>query len=364
MSRRVFFHIGVPKAGTTFVQTMMWRHRAQLRDQGLHYPGSKRLDHYHAAHDLRHPGAGRHGGAWPRVVREVAAWPGRSLITHEFFGMCTADQARVAVAALAPARVDVVVTARDYVRQFPAIWQEAVKMGSALSLDAFMDRAMARELRGAWSWQSQDLPRILRRWASAVPQARVHLVTVPPAGAARDVLWRRWCEVLELDPSAFDITAAFGNESLGAAQAAFLQRIDPCLDGSLQDKASRHRWVRQYLGHEVLGAQDGERFGLRPHHAERLRHEAEVAVERLRKRRYHVVGDLDDLLPGAGRTPSTHPAEVTERELLEVAGRAVDAMVRDVRALTADKERRAVAADRRPRPVRAMRVLLGRDGTG
>ena len=75
-------------------------------------------------------GAGDGADAWDRILAELAAWAGTGLVSHEFFSMATAEQARAAVAALAPAEVHVVVTVRDYVRQFPAVWQEALKMNS------------------------------------------------------------------------------------------------------------------------------------------------------------------------------------------------------------------------------------------
>lgn len=53
MASRVFLHVGVPKSGTTYLQTTMWHNRAPLRAQGLLYPGAKRMDHYHASQDVR-----------------------------------------------------------------------------------------------------------------------------------------------------------------------------------------------------------------------------------------------------------------------------------------------------------------------
>ena len=39
-------------------------------------------------------------------------------------------------------------------------------------------------------WHAQDYAAALGRWSTAVPAHRVHLVVVPPPGAAPDVLWR------------------------------------------------------------------------------------------------------------------------------------------------------------------------------
>src|SRR6187549_340164 len=58
MARRVFFHIGAPKSGTTFLQTVMWENRARLEGQGLLYPGSRRFDQYLLYDHIRRPARG------------------------------------------------------------------------------------------------------------------------------------------------------------------------------------------------------------------------------------------------------------------------------------------------------------------
>lgn len=340
MARRVYFHVGLPKTGTTFLQTAMWHNRSQLESQGYLYPGSKRMDHYHASQALRGKGINpqdQQGNAWDRLAGQLNDWDGVGIVSHEFFSLATVAQARSAVEALGGADVRVVVTARDYVRQFPAVWQEALKMTSDLSLDEFMKKAFSRELQGAWSWHSQDLPAVLARWAAAVSPDRVHVITVPPPGAPRPVLWQRWCEVLRLDDSTFDMDLSFGNESLGAAQAALLHRLKPHLQDPLLDGPSRHRWVRQYFGHEVLVPQAGERFGLRRHDEALLSALSRAAVEEIAQAAYPVTGDLADLVPADAQPDRPHPDDVTESEMLDVAVRAIEQMIRDVRDLTAQR---------------------------
>ena len=346
MAGRVYIHIGAPKTGTTFLQTAMWRNRSQLRTQGFLYPGRKRIDHYRASQVVRGASGTKLGDgadAWDRILAELSEWPGTGLVSHEFFSMATTEQARAAVAALAPAEVHVVLTARDYVRQFPAMWQESLKMNADESFDEFIKKALAFELPGAWGWNTQDLPAVLARWSGAVSAARVHVITVPPPAAPRPLLWQRWCEVLGLDDTGFDMDLGVGNESLGAAQAALLRRIKPHLSDSLQDGASRHRWVRQYFGHEVLVPQEGERFGLRPDDAAALRELSMAAAESIGRAGYPVTGDLADLVPAKDQPQRPHPDDVTEAEMLDVAARAIDQMIRDVRDLSRQRRKRAAA---------------------
>lgn len=338
MADRVFLHIGVPKSGTTYLQTTMWHNRAALHAQGFLYPGSKRMDHYHASQDVR--GQRRPPtGAWDVLRSELEAWRGDGLVSHEFFSMASSEQAVAAVKELAPAEVHVVLTARDYVRQFPAVWQEALKMSSTLSLDAFMAQAADDRLTGAWSWRSQDVPRVLEQWSAAVPAERIHVVTVPGPSGPRELLWQRWCHVLGIDDSAFDMQRSVSNESLGTAQAALLWRVKPHLTGPLLRKPVQHRWLRQYFGHEVLVPQRGERFGLRPAQVAELRRRSLEDVERIRAGGYTVVGELSDLVPAESEREQPHPDDVTETEMLDVAARAIDQMIRDVRKLTLERDR-------------------------
>ena len=364
MARTVYLHIGLPKTGTTFLQTTMWENRRALRRQRFLYPGSSRMDHYHASQEVRGASPakmGRNAGVWQRLVDKLAAWDGDGLISHEFMSMATAEQAKAAVAALAPAEVRLVVTVRSYVLQFPAVWQEALKMNSDLGFDEFMDRALAGKLKGGWSWQSQDIPQVLGNWAEAVPADRITVVTVPPPGAPRGLLWERWKEAIGIDDSAFDLDVSYANESLGAAQAALLERVKPHLSGPLEIGTVRHRWVRKYFGHEVLVPQRGERFGPRPHHVAELAIRSAAAKDWILERGFGVVGDLDDLLSTAV-PDGTHPGDVPDSELVQVAARAIEQMIRDVRDLTTERDKLRAELRRKTRhqPVGGARAVAGR----
>ncbi len=363
MARRVFVHVGLPKTGTTFLQTAMWHNRSQLKAQGFLYPGSKRMDHYHVAQAVREMAPDRKGedaDIWRGIVAELSAWEGDGLVSHEFLSMATRGQARRMVRALRPAEVHVVVTVRDYVRQFPAVWQEALKMNSELSFDEFMDRALAFETRGAWGWASQDIPAVLRRWSKAVSADRIHIVTVPPSGAPRHLLWDRWCDVLGIDDTSFDLELSFANESLGVQQAALLHRVKPHLTPPLTDGRTRHRWVRKYFGHEVLVPQKGERFGLRPHQAQRLGEHSAAAAEAIAQGGFPVTGSLEDLVPAVPHE-LPHPDDVTEGEMLDVAARAIVQMINDVRELTLERDEWRNLAQRPPhRPATIARRAVSR----
>lgn len=353
-ARRIHIHAGLPKTGTTFLQTVMWSNRDALRQQGFLYPGRQRMDHYRASQEIRGVSPrrmGRHAGTWQRLVDELSAWPGDGLVSHEFLSMATAEQARSAVAALAPAEVHVVVTVRAYSLQFPAVWQEALKMNSTLSFTEFMDTLLhGNSLKGAWSWDSQDIPTVLRRWSSVIPPDRLTVVTVPPPGAPRDLLWKRWCEAVGIDDADLDLDVSYANESIGAAQAALLHRVKPHLSGPLTQGNVRHRWVRQYFGHEVLVPQRGERFSPRRAEVAELQERAAAAADFIRASGHPVIGDLADLTPPIPESEAAHPDDVPGEEIVTAASRAIEQMIRDVKGLTAERDRwrrRALAAENR-----------------
>ncbi len=344
MATHVYFHVGAPKTGTTFLQGVMRNNRQLLKEQGVLYPGSSARDHLHASQVVReatkHPRRQDRLEAWDRLADELAEWPGVGIISHEFFGMATDEQARAALERLAPAEVHLVLTARDYVRQFAADWQESLKMGLDLTLDDFLRRADRNRLPRPWGWNAHDIVGTLERWGSTLPPERVHVVTVPQAGAPRDLLLRRFCSVVQVDPDALDLTTAFSNQSLGVVQAELLRRLKAHLTTPLDEAPERHRWLRGYFAHEVLLAQGGDRFTLRPEQAEVLADRGRAAIDAVQKAGYDVVGDLEELLPAPHNPDLRHPSDVTDGEVLEAALVAIERMLADVRSLSLPRERK------------------------
>lgn len=348
MAKTVFFHVGIPKTGTTFLQTVMWRNRDVLRSQGVLYPGRHRMDHYFASEVVRgihNTRIAEAASAWDRILAAVQEWPATAVISHEFFGMASAEQAHRALIQLAPADVHVVVTARDYVRQFPAVWQEALKMRSDLSLGQFTQQALTGELTGPWSWNSQDVVAILNRWGQSLPPEHVHVVTVPPPGAPRDALWRRYAGLLGIDPDSCSTDLALANESLGVREAALLHRIKPRLVPPLTDLDERYRWVRAFLAQDVLASQRSSRLTLRPDEAAAFRARALSDVATLRDSGYDVIGNLEDLVPEISPEAAPHPDDVSDSEMLDAAVEAIVQLVMRHRDLA--KERDRLRADRR-----------------
>ena len=79
----------------------------------------------------------------------------------------------------------------------------------------------------AWFWSVQELPAILERWGAGLPADRIHVITVPPAGAKRTELWSRFVTGFGLENIPLVATAERANPSLGAHEPHYLAEITP-----------------------------------------------------------------------------------------------------------------------------------------
>ena len=368
--RRVYLHLGSPKTGTTYLQDVLWRNQDSLAAAGVRYPGDVPEAHFHASMDLQGVQFQEDWfdenvpGAWARLVDDARQWPGTVVLSHELF--CTADPAAVerAVSDLAFAELHLVCTARDLARQIPAVWQEDIKNRHVLSFAEFVAGVRGGPEPHYLSelfWERQDLPAILRRWAAEVPAERVHVVTVPPEQPP-ELLWERFCELLEIDPAAFDATVERPNRSLGVAETELVHRLNQQLDGRI-DWPGHDGVVKYGIATEILG-QRSSRTPLRlPDEDREWVHErADRMVAELIRRGYHVVGDLKELLPApdAGG-PAQHPDQAEQGEVLEVAVEALAGLAERYAELEATAER-ALGRPEAPSGVReSLRHLCEQD---
>lgn len=324
MARRVFVHLGTPKSGTTYLQSLWWHHREALAAQGLLLPGGSADAQFRASAVVR-DNAGvlatmtpHQLGAWDRVVEEVADWSGDALISQEQLVEASREDATAAVARLGTAadEVHLVVTARDLVRQVPSAWQQRVKHGSPTTLRKFFTR-VAKDDPDFNFWHHQDVPRILERWAVGLPPAQVHVVVLPRPGADRDLLWRRTCDLLGIDDSGLSLDAPVANETLAPAEIAFVRGVNAHFRNAHLDVALSRR-VKGFLEPRLGGAPPA-RIALAPDMHAWLVERGNRMVDELAAAPWHVVGDLDDLRPDPERGAGVDPDAVPDAEVLAVA---------------------------------------------
>jgi hypothetical protein len=296
----VYVHVGAPKTGTTYLQSVLWANRDLLAERGVLVPGGRRFAAFHAAQAIREvpwladmPEGKR--GVWDDMQRRIADWQGSAVLSHEFLGSATRTQARAALAALSPAQVHVVLTARDYTAVLPAFWQESVKMGARRRLDPYAASVLDGSKRGPWSLLSLDLLDVLDRWGDQLPAEQVHLVTVPPPGSPPGLLWRRFAQACQIDTQGLALPPAAENTSLTAVDIELIRQVAAHLPPSLQTKVRRHEWLRGVLAQQVLAGRPGQRATLSPTRAAQVREWSLRTIEEVRRRGYDVVGDLADL---------------------------------------------------------------------
>lgn len=342
MASTVFFHVGLPKTGTTYLQTLLWNNEAELRRQGVLLPGESVREHLWASGAVREdPRLDRRGpqapGAWDRLVADINAWPGAAIVSHEFFAAASADQAVRAMERLQGAEVHVVVTARDTLSLVTARWQEFVKNGSTVGIDDYPVREDTSPEQ-EWDWGTLDLADVLRRWGASLPRERVHVLTLPKPGTPRDELWIRFARLVGVDHTTCDVSGSVQNESLGVVEVELLRRVNAELV-DFTSAIDRGNWIRGYLAQGKLVPRRGEKFWPSPARIEELRERGDRAVDFVVSQGYDVIGDVEDLRTPKQVPERRHPDSVTDTEIAAAGAATIAAMMTDVRRLT--RERRA-----------------------
>jgi hypothetical protein len=304
---RVYLHIGEPKTGTTFLQKTTWASRDRMAAQGVLLPGYSHRDHSLASRDVRDAPrvdsdpAASWVGDWDVLTGQALRAPGAALISDEVLVACTPAQADHAVRSLLPAEVHIILTVRDIAALLPAEWQETVKCGATTGWDEWLKGVIgtapaADRRRRSWFWTVHGTLANLAMWSAHIPPDHVHVITVPREAPA-DELWVRFASVLGIDPRSADVHPRRANASLGLAETEFLRRMNEALPGDMPTWFYT-RNIKQTLTREVLGTRPrAARLHLRPDEHAWAREQSETLVAGLRDARYHVVGDLAELLP-------------------------------------------------------------------
>lgn len=253
-------HVGAPKTGSTYLQSVLWRNHDALFATGVHVLGEDQGQHHRASHDLRgarfdpaDPGVDW-TGAWDRMASRAADSPAPTVVvTEEKLAALTAGQVQRAVTSLAPRVVHVVYVTRDLPGLLPSEWQEYVKHGTRAPYSEWAAEVLEsrEDGPGRWFWQVHDLESVVQRWATAVPQSNIHVITMPSSAAPRDELWRRFCLVLGCPPDVATDVDVQANPSLGLAGAEVLRRVNAALPPDLP-QWHRIGVVRDVLANEVL----------------------------------------------------------------------------------------------------------------
>jgi hypothetical protein len=363
VTRVVHLHIGTPKSGTTWLQSILDGNRERLAAAGVLVVGERHLDRVQAGLQLREDprleSLPEHRRAmWDRLVAEIAAWPGeRAVLSYELFSAATAEQAARALTDLAAYDVHVVITARDLARTVPSAWQERLKFGLTDPLAAWVPPAAPRS---EWGWRTTDPAEVATRWAGSLPPDHLHLVTLPRTRSDETLLWQRFREACALPEVDYDLGVTRANASLGAVGAELLRRVNAELAPVIASSRERSVWLRDLLAHRVLAPLDRTAMAVTPEQYADAEAHARSAIATIRERGWAVHGDLEDL--EARPFDGVLPEESSDAQLLDVAVRAIAALVLDARAQEAERSTGSAgsagsAGDRSGRPGRSAAEL-------
>lgn len=349
-----YLHIGAMKTGTSFIQNVLWGNRDLLRSDGVLFPGRRgwveQVDaarHVVALPNLK--GDPVPPAPWKRLVGAIREWTGPGVIVSmEFLSLAGPRQARRIVGDLSGRELHVVLTARDLARVTPAQWQESTQNRATWTWPDYLAGVMSHspEQPGRRFWRQQDLLRIVRTWAEVLPPANLHLVTVPPPGAARDLLWRRFCSVVGLDPDRYDTASYARNESIGVVSAELMRAINARAEGRLEPM-TYDRQLKWYLSKELLPQRTGEpRVGIPREHQDWFVDHSRELVAELSTIDMDVVGDLDELLSAPADPAVTDAEGVTDAQKLAAAVELIVALAAhaDGLQLRLARQRKAAAA--------------------
>jgi len=332
MSRRVYLHVGTPKSGTSYLQDKLALNRGRLEQQGIDYIHTRSGNHFEAALDLiGETWAGEEKaarGQWDALALEARKARRDVLVSHEILAAAEPLSVARAMASFPGHEVHVVLTARDLGRQIPAEWQERVKHRGRRDYREFL-RALqnnyARTDWLMWFWRVQHLPRILTIWGAGLSPGQVHLVTVPPAGGPRDLLWKRFAEVVGITQAASYAESETTNASLGGAEVTMLRRLNIGLAEREVPREIYVEWVREAIVKEVLAQRPGkERVSVPPRYRPAVEEITADWLEEIRSSGIDVVGDLDDLVPvWPGQENWSDPDEADSAVVAEAAVQAL-----------------------------------------
>lgn len=368
MTRPLYLHIGLQKTGTSYLQGLFLGNQEVLREHGLDVHPRQRREAYWLMLDVRDrlrphnpPQAREVLRGLPEALRSA---PGRAaLVSEESFSPAEDHQLRRLLDACSDREVHLVVTARDLARQIPSVWQQGLQSGRSITFPAYLARLHETQGTPAPIWWQKDLPAVLEKWGRHVPAERIHVVTVPPAGAEKDLLLRRFCSVLGVDPAHLDRSSVGrDNRGLRLEQAEVLRRVNAGIPDELKRRDVYGDVGKRGFSVAVLGGTEGRRILLPRSEAAWCQELSEAYVEHLRSGGYDVVGDVEDLLP---REESFAPdeQEVTEEQVAQASVAALTTMVsRQLESHREVKDRQLAALEPgwRARVGRGVRRVLGR----
>jgi hypothetical protein len=257
---RIIVHIGLQKAGTTYLQRVLQLNGEALADAGILYPVP--LDWHRGRRTVaNHEWAtyGLLGTEYPwvskeRLTEESAGWErlldqmrhakgGTVLLSAEALSVIRSPAIGRFIGSLKADEIDIVITARDLGRSLPSLWQQHIRNGRQVGFAGFL-RGLAEERDGSGAaerietdldahvWRAFALGGLIRRWGAVVDPDRISVVTIP-VSAPPSRLWTLFSEAIGVPRLAETVTTDLDDPvhtSLTAPELDVLVAVNSALE--------------------------------------------------------------------------------------------------------------------------------------
>jgi hypothetical protein len=324
MAKRLFLHIGAMKSGTTYVQALGTANDARLETAGVRWvPGTSRED---AAADV----VLRTGRKPPtvdamceRLRRAADGWDGDLFLSMELLSRQGPPVQQRLVAAADVGEVHVIVSGRDLARVIPSRWLTTVRNRQAWTWTEYVQAVCSEDppttRAGRNFWVFQDLAWMLRSWSGVAAPDRMHVVTVPATSTDPRLIWRRFAEVLGIDPEGYqEPTPQKANASSSVVTAEVLRRVNQRvedLSNPIYRRGIGDLVERVYSSRPA----DEPRLQIPADYRDWIERRARRMNDEITELGVNVIGDLAELLPGPGDPDAVDSVEVGDAQLLEAA---------------------------------------------
>ena len=328
VERTYYLHIGAPKCGSTYLQTLIWRNRRELMKDGVYVAGRSSFDQFQAGTDFRgrpyvtQAPEGPWRGAWDRLITDAerSAYP-KIVISSEFLADAAPEEISSRLGRLDGADIQVIYATRDVASLLGSVWQQLVKTHAVAPWHAWLD-ALAARGDTDWLWPYHDVGEVIERWTGTGAD-ELHLLLLPRPDGAPDELWRRFRSIVGWSIPT-DTNVPRGNESLGYSQAELLRRLQKRL--VRVEPRTERAVVTKHVATDTLAEMERMDVLVIP---ERLRSWLDAASARQREQILasgaRVVGDLEELRI-SDSSFSPHPAAPRTPVMLEAAVSVIAAL--------------------------------------